>query len=489
MKRRGRANYGWALHRYSGGSASVNGIIAYGSYVPYHRLDRTAISGSLGSGGGHGQRAVASYDEDTTSMGVEAARNALRSTEVEPEGLTFSTSLPGYLDKTNATTIHAALAMPRNTWAVDALGSTRSATGALLNACSHDFASLAVMSDIRTGLPGSVEESAGGDASAAFLCGSDVAGPVIAELVAVGTATGEFLDRWRIPGDTQSKVWEERFGEQAYLDLVSQAVPAALDMAGVAASDLDKVVLTGLQARAVRSSVRAVGLSPDTVVDHLSASVGNSGAAHPGLLLASALDGAEPGQTIAVIILADGCDAVIFRTTDAIAGYSPTVTVAAQVEAGQSGLSYANFLTWRGYLDREPPRRPDPERPAAPPSFRAEGWKYGFIGSKDRSSGAVHLPPTRVSMDGGAVDDMESIRMADIPATIATFTIDYLAYSLSPPTVGAVIDFDGGGRFMCSMTDVDPDSVKIGDRVEMTFRRLFTADGVHNYFWKARPIR
>ena len=25
----------------------------------------------------------------------------------------------------------------------------------------------------------------------------------------------------------------------------------------------------------------------------------------------------------------------------------------------------------------------------------------------------------------------------------------------------------------------------MGDRVEMTFRRLFTASGVHNYFWKA----
>jgi hydroxymethylglutaryl-CoA synthase len=23
----------------------------------------------------------------------------------------------------------------------------------------------------------------------------------------------------------------------------------------------------------------------------------------------------------------------------------------------------------------------------------------------------------------------------------------------------------------------------------MTFRRLFTAGGVHNYFWKARPLR
>ena len=65
--------------------------------------------------------------------------------------------------------------------------------------------------------------------------------------------------------------------------------------------------------------------------------------------------------------------------------------------------------------------------------------------------------------------------MADVPATIATFTVDRLAYSLSPPVVAAVIDFEGGGRFQCELTDVDPAAVKIGNRVEMTFRRLFTA--------------
>jgi uncharacterized OB-fold protein len=54
--------------------------------------------------------------------------------------------------------------------------------------------------------------------------------------------------------------------------------------------------------------------------------------------------------------------------------------------------------------------------------------------------------------------------------------------------VAAVIDFDGGGRFQCGMTDVDPAAVKIGDRVEMTFRLVYTADGIHNYFWKARPV-
>jgi hypothetical protein len=31
--------------------------------------------------------------------------------------------------------------------------------------------------------------------------------------------------------------------------------------------------------------------------------------------------------------------------------------------------------------------------------------------------------------------------------------------------------------------------VAIGGRVEMTFRKVVTAGGIHNYFWKARPLR
>ncbi len=147
--------------------------------------------------------------------------------------------------------------------------------------------------------------------------------------------------------------------------------------------------------------------------------------------------------------------------------------------------SYASFLTWRGLLRREPPRRPEPDRPAAPPSLRSSSWKYGLFGSRDE--GRLRAPATcsRVSMESGAIDRMEMVRMADVPATIATFTVDRLAFSLSPPVVAVVIDFDGGGRFQCELTDVDPTTVKIGDRVEMTFRRLYTQDGIHNYFWKA----
>ncbi|HET9728090.1 MAG TPA: OB-fold domain-containing protein, partial [Acidimicrobiia bacterium] len=90
---------------------------------------------------------------------------------------------------------------------------------------------------------------------------------------------------------------------------------------------------------------------------------------------------------------------------------------------------------------------------------------------------------------GDAVDEMSAAPMSEVEGTIALFTIDRIAYSPSPPIAFAVVDFDGGGRLPVELTDVDTDALKIGDRVEMTFRKLFSADGIHNYFWKARPVR
>jgi hydroxymethylglutaryl-CoA synthase len=463
----------------------MSGILSYGVYLPYWRLRREAISEALGSGRGKGTRRVASYDEDTTSMGVEAARVALRHA---PEGsapadVVFATTAPAYADKTNATAIHAALALPSPVGGYDLVGAVRSSVAACTLA--DRAGGLAVLSDIRTGLPGGADESGGGDAAVALLFGD---GPhALTETIGGGTATGEFLDRWRFPGEASSRQWEERFGEHAYAPLVEEAVTAALKSAGITTAEVDHAIVTGLHTRAVNAARRSIGFRPEAVVEDLTATVGNTGVVHATLLLADVLDRAGPGETIAVVQLADGVDVWLVRTTEALATYRGAPPVRARAEVGRDDLSYAQFLTWRGFLSREPPRRPEPEPPAAPPSLRTDAWKYGFVGSRDET-GFVHLPPARVSMGTGEVDHMEPVRMADVPATIATFTVDRLAYSLSPPVVAAVIDFDGGGRFQCELTDVDPDRVAIGDRVEMTFRRLFTARGVHNYFWKARPI-
>ena len=464
----------------------MRGIVSAAGYLPFRRLQRADITAMFGTGGGKGTRTVASYDEDTTTMGVEAARLALR-TAGDPgvDALWFATADPAYLDKTNATAIHAALRLDGDTAALDLGGAVRSGIGALRIALEGTGSTLVVSADIRTGLPTSPDESAGGDAAAALLVGDGE--PVIAELLGAGTATDEFVDRWRTPGDRRSRVWEERFGETKYLPLGEQAWNAALKQAGVEASELDHVAVTGMHARAVTSLAKRLGLRDGALADAHLATVGNPGTAQAGLLLASMLESATPGALVALVSLADGADVLVFRVTDAIAAFRPARPVAAQIDAG-GDLPYGKFLAWRGMVTVEPPRRPEPARVSASAAGRSEDWKFGFVGSRDRATGALHLPPARVSA-GGALDDMEPAPMADTEGTIVTFTIDKLAYSPSPPIVFAVVDFDGGGRFPVELTDVDAGDVRIGDRVAMTFRRLFTADGIHDYFWKARPVR
>jgi 3-hydroxy-3-methylglutaryl CoA synthase len=434
----------------------MRGIVGWGVHVPHHRLDRSAIPAVAGSGGGRGRRAVASYDEDSTTMGVEAARRALRSTEARPGTLWFATASPAYLDKTNATAVHAALRLDRTAAAYDAIGSVRSAVGALRAALDSAGTALVVASDLRTGLPGGSEESAGADAAAALVIGDS---GVIAEVVAHVSLTEEFLDRWRAPGAPASRTWEERFGETRYVPLGVEALKLALSEAGVETPD--RLVLAGLHERAVAAVARKSGVPDDRIADRLASTIGNPGAAQPAVLLAHALESARPGQTIVLLTLADGADAFVLRTTDAIAGYRPDSPVAEQLSGPD--VAYGRYLAWRGLLPVEPPRRPEPARPSASAAARATDWKFGLA-------------------DAGGV-------LADQRGTVTTFTVDKLAYSQSPPVVFAVVDFADGSRLPVELTDVAADDVEIGMEVEMTFRRLFTADGIHNYFWKARPVR
>jgi hydroxymethylglutaryl-CoA synthase len=366
-----------------------------------------------------------------------------------------------------------------------ATGAVRSGLGTLRAALQSTDQVLLTTAGLRGGLPTSVAESEGGDGAAAFLVGDDGAAPVLAEYLGGASETEEFVDRWRAPGSPTTRRWEERFGETVYVPMAERAYNAALKACDLSPEQVDIAVVTGNHARAVRSTANRLGAK--AVADNLDATVGNCGAAQFGVVLADVLDKAEPGTTVAVVGLADGVDVLVFRTTGALSEFTPSKAVADQV-ARAAPVTYAKFLSWRGMVDVEPPNRPMPSRVSSAAAARATEWKYGFVGSRDRTTGIVHLPPQRVGINGGTVDDMEPIPEAETLATVTTYTVDRLIYSESPPVIFAVLDFDGGGRFPCQLTDCDVDDVEVGTRVEMTFRRLFTADGIHNYFWKARPI-
>ncbi len=459
------------------------GILRYGSYLPFFRLRRSAFQG------GPGERSVAGFDEDATSLAVEAAREALRGASADTGTVVFASTSHAYAEKLNAAVLHAALGLPRAARSLDLASSSRAGLSALGLAAQLDCGrpALVCAADVVVGAPSGPREAAGGDAACAFLVGD---GPGLgAEILAVASETEELLDAWRGPEQQFARQWEERFAEQRLVPALEAAFQRALATAGLAASGLQRVAVDTAHPRISAAFARRVGLQPRQGVDGLAGSVGRAGAAHAGLLLASMLDGALPGERLAVVSAADGAEAVVVEATGRIEDARPLHSVADWLASKRTDLDYPTYLKWRGILPFEAPRRPDPARPAAPPMQRAEGWKYAFVGARCAACGSSNLPPQRVCVQCGAVDAMEPVPYADATARVATYTVDHLAYSLQRPVVAAVIDFDLGGRFACELADVAPESVSIGQELEMTFRRLYTADGVRNYFWKARPRR
>ncbi|WP_029088451.1 OB-fold domain-containing protein [Brevibacterium album] len=463
----------------------TTGIISYGAYVPRARLRSDTVREALGTGRAGRTRAVAGYDEDTTTMAAEAARRALRGAAAESIGaVAFSSAHPVYAAKTNATAVHAALSLPARTRAVDRCGPERSALGALLDGFAGSGTQLVALADTVIGPSGGADEIGGGDGAAAFVLGS--AAPV-AELLGTGSATAEFLYRWGSPGEDFARTWEERFGQESYARLGAASVGQALDEAGLTPAEVTAWAATGLSERAVKQLGKSTGLG-SVRADDLTTAIGRAGSAHAGILLADMLDRARPGDVLALTLLADGADTLVLRVTEAITALRRGETVAEQIAAGDDQLAYATFLTWKGLLSRPAPRRPEPLRISAPASLREARWKYGFTGARCDECATRHMPPQRVCLRCGATDRMKDEPLADVTGTIATYTVDHLAYSPAPPVIGVVIDFDGGGRFACELTDADPEAVAIGDRVQMTFRRIGEADGIVNYFWKARPL-
>lgn len=416
-------------------------------------------------------------------MAVAAGRRLMAAAgsagAASPQVLTLATSTPVYADKTNATAVHAALRLDEDVLAADLGGALRSGMAALLLALRSDTVTLNIAADVRSGLPESADELACGDGAAALLTGTADDGELLAEFVSSASATAEFVDRWRAPGELRSRQWEDRFIAGQYRPLAERATKQALASAGLGIDEVDHLIVVGMHGRTAQTVARGLGPRQEAVVDDRSRSVGITGTAHPLLLLVDTLEQATAGQTILLVCLADGADALVVRRTAAPINAAPGSTVAEQVTCGDDSLSYADFLAWRGVIKREPARRPDAARVSASAAARSTDWKFGFVGGRDEATGLLHLPPP--------ASDSVPVPMADVAATVATFTVDHVAQSMSPPTIFAVLDFDGGGRYPCELTDVHAADVRVGDRVEMVFRLVSVADGLRNYFWKARP--
>jgi hydroxymethylglutaryl-CoA synthase len=465
----------------------MTGIISFGAYVPLRRLGAGTRGWDLPA-----EKAVANWDEDSLTMAVAAAADCLGDSDrAAIDGLYFASTTPPYGEKLAATTAAWAADLRRDILTADVTGSLRAGTAALRLAADTIKAGsarrlLVIASDLRLGAPHSGQDQGLGDGAAALLIGNE---NVAAEIEADYSLNNELLDVWRPSGAKYIHSWEDRFVfEEGYQKILPIAVKGLLEKAGLAAKDIDKAVFTAPDLRRHRQMAAMLGLTPGQVQDPLFGRMGDTGAAFSLMLLAAALEEAKPGERILLASYGDGADACLLRATDSIKKAKPRRGIKGHLASKMLMRSYDNYLAFRDFAASDPDK---PGGASASVIHRERDAIYALHGVKCRICGTLQYPPQRICTNCRAQDNFEPVRFADKKGKVFTFTLKYGGDipAFARPMVDTMVDFDGGGRAIFGMTDMVAEEVKVGMDVEMSFRTLGAAGGIHNYTWRCMPTR
>jgi len=400
----------------------------------------------------------------------------------------FASTTSPYREKQAAATVAATLDGETRVRTADFADSLRAGTSALLaglDAVRAGASSILVCAgECRMGEPGTAAEQNYGDAGAAVLLGT---GSTVAEAIATTSLSDEFLGTWRREDQAFPHSFPGAFElKHGYVRLMAQALRAALDEAGLAPAQVDRLVLAGPNPRAVATAAAQVGVDVAHVLaDTFWDVIGDTGAAQPLLLLASALERAKPGEILVLGSYGDGADAVVFQVEPALERYRVAHSIYRQIEAKRLLPSYGRYARFRKLVRKETPEE-DLSSPVI--LFRDRKEVLPLYGGRCPRCGTVQFPNRVACIECGCRDGLERRRLAR-RGTIYTYTLDHLFEAAESPVALAVVELEGGGRVYVQVTDCEPGQVEIGMPVELTFRKYHEGSGINNYFWKARPLR
>ena len=466
------------------------GIFSAAAHIPYLKMERKVMGGAWERGSLAGCRSVAGSDEDSLTMASEAARSCLEAAGCDGvRGLYFASTTAPYKEKASASLLATVLDLEPALETVDLGNSLRSGLSALklaLDSAAEGGKVLVASGEKRLGYPRSDQEQLFGDAGAAVLAGGGEAPVAYLGGYAV---SDEITDVWRTDQDTYVQSWEGRFvtGE-GYLAVTVKAIKGLLAKLGLKPQDISKAVVPGPDPRSWQDLLKKTGLNqPGQATDALFEQVGFSGAAHPLVMLAAALEQAKPGEKILVAAYGDGAQALLFEVKGQPA--LPAVGLAQQLDNRRAINSYVRFLSFNGLVEPQPG---EPFRlvPSATVTWRERDSLLRCRGSKCQACGTAAFPIQRICDHCRSVDQFDTVRLSGMTGEVFTFSRDNLAGRPDDPViVQTVVQMENGARFYGLMTDADPSRVDLGMPVRLTLRRMHDLGGFHNYFWKCRPVR
>jgi hydroxymethylglutaryl-CoA synthase len=257
-------------------------IASLGAYAPLLRLDRDSAAKALkfsGLGGrGGGRRAVAGWDDDPVTLGVEAACQA----HGRPDTVVFAFTSAPFYERLQAALVVDALALPAETRARDVSGSRRCAVSALLDALLSPGSTLVAAGERRPGRAGSPLHLSQGDGGAAALVADEGA----ACLLGWASLSHDLIDIYASREHPEPYAYEERFvRETAVAEVFAPTIGKALARAGLASSDVQQAAVHEPLAGLWRDIGRATGISAPNHASNVAAALGDLGAASSRLRL------------------------------------------------------------------------------------------------------------------------------------------------------------------------------------------------------------
>ena len=507
------------------------GIVSYGGYIPRPRLNRMSIFQNIGwlvpavVTVAQGERSFCNWDEDSVTMAVAASRDCLIGVDRRSvDGLYLaSTTLP-FADRLNAGIVATALNLRDDILTADFTSSLKAGTSAVITGLEAIKSGekkhiLVTAADRRETKAASFYEMWYGDGAASLLLGDE---DVIAEYEGAHSVSYDFVDHYRGAGRRFDYTWEERWvREEGYGKIIPEAINGLLAKLGISIDEVDRVVYPCFIKRQHSRIAKAIGATPEKVVDNMHEVCGETGAAHPLVMLVHALEEAQPGERILVAGFGQGCDALCFEVTEnirnlpnpprppstvspprvlAVAGQAPLrggeasrTGIKGSLAGGKTTDNYLKFLKFRDLIVTETGIRAEaPNQTAMTTLWRKRKMILGLVGGKCKVCGTPQFPRMDICVNPecGAMHSQEDYGFADRPATIKSFTGDMLAVSVDPPAIYGMVQFEGGGRFMADFTDCELDDLKVGLPVRMVFRKHHTDEerGFTGYFWKAVPL-